>query len=183
MILGTGWAEAPVSCGRHHIALTDLPGFANLASLPGHARTLSVGCVGGRDSLILSGRVHLNESPGHDPSLSAMVRLQTELLIHLGARRLVVTSAAGSLDPRIGVGDVVVVDGFVTLFAPPMPLWAGEFCSPEDVLTDSTATIARAASEHTGVRVGGYAMVRGPFFEGRRYDKPCLQARARLLFE
>ena len=71
------------------------------------------------------------------------------------------------------MGDITVVDGFISVFAPEMPLYGGEFCSPDDVLDSRLRMLAQDAVSAAGAvsRCGGYAMVRGPFFEGRKYDK------------
>ncbi|HYE22019.1 MAG TPA: hypothetical protein VD998_00335, partial [Verrucomicrobiae bacterium] len=51
-----------------------------------------------------------------------------------------------------------------------------EFCAPEDTLSPVLQDIARKHSaDFSGVlRSGGYVMIRGPFFEGRKYDKKFL---------
>jgi len=175
IILGTGWGEALNLEVLWESPLTYMAGFESLGSLEGHNRVLKYAKLNGKFVWVLSGRVHLNEAP-NDPNLPKMVRLQTELLIALGVRNLIVTNAAGSLSCDIKVGDIVVADGFVTLFAPPMPLWAGEFCSPEDALDREFRQLALAEAKGLiDAHQGGYAMLRGPFFEGRKYDKAILR--------
>lgn len=178
LILGTGWGDVLQIENPYRISLADIPGFGALTKLEGHARELMIGRVSGRQVLVLRGRIHLNEVPA-DPELFKMVRLQVEMLLQLGACQLILTSAVGALRPQNGamplsVGDVCAIDGFVTLFAPDMPLWAGEFCSPEDTLNLRLREIALAERGELRVSVGGHVMVRGPFFEGRRYDKRLL---------
>lgn len=176
IILGTGWGETLKLEGAIEFPLSGLcPAFGTLQDLPGHARSIVYGRVAGKEVLMLRGRVHLNESPS-DPKIPIAVRLQTQILMELGVRNLIVTNAAGSLDNMVHVGDVVVIDGFVTVFAPPMPLWAGEFVSPEDTLDIKLANLALGLRGNLqGLYAGGYAMVRGPFFEGRLYDKRILR--------
>jgi len=179
LVLGTGWGGALRLEEMRSAAFQDLPGFAGLRGLEGHARRLIIGQLAGKTAAVLSGRVHLNEEP-FNPDLAAMVRLQTEMLIQLGAKQLIVTCAAGALGKTLRVGDICVIDGFVTVFAPDMPLYAGEFCSPEDALGEGlrrTALEAASAEEPRVTAVtGGHVMLRGPFFEGRRYDKRLLEA-------
>ena len=155
--------------------LARLPGLASLGLLEGHDRTLKYAKLNGKSIWVLPGRIHINEAPDN-PSIFKMVRLQTELLMQLGVRNLILTNAAGSLSCDIKVGDIVVADGYVTLFAPKMPLWAGEFCSPEDTLDKDLRQLALKAAEGLiDAHQGGYAMVQGPFFEGRKYDKAILR--------
>lgn len=187
LMLGTGWGDAlQLDTKLSELPFEKIQGFGALQKIEGHARRLEYGQIANRDVVLLRGRVHVNEHPT-DPVILDMVRLQVEMLIQLGVRNVIVTSAAGSLDvskkPVIKPGTVVVVDGFVTLFSPPMPLYAGEFCSPEDTLDAELRNAALQQIEFATrgvpskkVKSGGFAMVRGPFFEGRRYDKRALRA-------
>lgn len=173
VVLGTGWGDRLHLDNRREVSFERVPGFGRLSALEGHSRMFVAGSCFGKQVIALSGRVHLNEAPA-DPMVHQMCRLQIEALMRLGVRKLIVTCAAGALpDTSIEVGNLVFIDGFLTLFAPDMPLFAGEFCSPEDVLSIRNSHIA-SASYAGGTKEGIYAMVRGPFFEGRRCDKRAL---------
>jgi purine-nucleoside phosphorylase len=185
LILGTGWGGKLRLDGQQRLSFSRIPGFSQIQALEGHEREVVVGKLGQQNVIMLSGRVHINEASA-DPTIHRMVRLQTEMLMQLSVPTLIVTCAAGSLPHRkfgflwrddIKVGSLVVIDGFVTVFAPDMPLWAGEFCSPEDVLSPRLRKIAvHYADSYVGGKIttAGYAMVRGPYFEGRRYDKALI---------
>ncbi|MDO8617922.1 MAG: hypothetical protein Q7N87_03505 [Candidatus Uhrbacteria bacterium] len=175
LVLGTGWGDALTLDDERSLPLSDINGFHGLADLPSHARRLVYGLHAGKPVIALRGRVHMNEAFS-TPRAPHMVRLQIEMLIALGVRDLVLTAAVGSLDERIMVGDVVIVNGLVTLFAPPRPLHTGEFCSPEDVLDRQWRDAAGKVAETVGLRshAGAHAMVSGPDFESRRHDKKLL---------
>ncbi len=177
IVLGTGWGDAlALEDATPEIPLKELPGFEKLRSLEGHRRAIRVGRLGRTTVAALSGRIHLNES--HDPDHWKMVRLQTELLIQLGAKMLVVTCAAGSLVPDLRVGDVLLIDAFLTAFAPRMPLVGGEFVSPEDAIDNHHMTKAYTfflGNDPRSVGKGCYAMLLGPHFEGRKHDKALLR--------
>src|SRR3989344_2311265 len=176
IVLGTGWGDKLELCDSRELALATQPGFRGLSELTGHARKYVYGHVGATNVLALSGRIHLNEM-SHSIGLSQMVRLQIEIMLQIGVRKMILTCAAGSL-PGTGIatGSLVIIDGFVTLYAPDMPLYAGEFCSPEDTLDPGMRELAwHLRNEYPSkVSMGGHVMVRGPFFEGRRYDKKIL---------
>lgn len=185
IILGTGWADtlmnevADEKKPHSMFRLADLPRFEELRDMPtssGHHRELHLGTVGGKTVAMLRGRIHLNESHKTE-ELKNIVRLQVEVLIKLGVKHLILTNAAGSLRPKIKVGDIVAHDGFVTLFAPPLPLEAGEFVSPEDTLKYDNNMKIFAAAIAAGLlwHAGAGAMVRGPGFEGRKHDKRTLR--------
>jgi len=173
VILGTGW-DVLQNRETREIPLSDIPGFNSLPELDGHARVLSIGYIAGKLVIALRGRIHLNEAP-NDPNITRMVRLQTEMLIELGVKTLIVTSAVGSLSMMLKVGTIAIIDGFITLYAPEMPLWAGEFCSPDDAISQELIKIASDAQrEEINTSIVSHVMLRGPFFEGRKYDKPLL---------
>lgn len=175
IILGTGWGDALQLKNARSIPMTMLPGFTRLGTLAGHRREIEVGEIDGREIVVLRGRIHLNEHPT-DPAVPAMVRLQTEMLVALGIRTLVLTAGCGGLRKGVQSGDLVVVDGFCTLFAPPMPLFAGEFEEADVVLDPALITMAlRTDAGRFPRQPGGYVMLRGPNFESRKYDKRTLR--------
>lgn len=179
VILGTGWGDALPNL--HNMISLFAIGFPreSIQDIDGHSRTVVCGELAGKRVIALKGRIHLNEH-STDPDIPMMARLQVQMFLEMGVRKFILTNAAGSLKKECQVGDVVIADGFVTLFAPPMPLFAGEFCSPEDKLSHRMRETALETKVLKDGKVllthqGGYAMVRGPLFEGRRYDKPFLR--------
>jgi purine-nucleoside phosphorylase len=91
------------------IPFADLPGWP-AATAPGHAGRLLLGELAGRPVVMLQGRFHLYE--GNDPGLV----VQPVLLFHaLGARVVVLTNAAGGLDPSLGPGTLMVMRDHINL--------------------------------------------------------------------
>ena len=176
IVLGTGWGEALELKNAKRISFTEIPGFRRLGKLTGHKREVIYGRLDGQTIIALNGRVHANEEI-FSAGLLKMVRLQIEMLLQLGVRRLILTCAAGGLPAAgrpVAVGDIVAINGFLTLLAnSPMPLYAGEFYSADDVIFNGLEETTRLAGVQANikVRLGGYAYVRGPGFEGRVYDK------------
>lgn len=185
IILGTGWGDSIGLEDERSIPLHEFAGFEHLKTHPTHKRLLCCGRLNGHLVFVLRGRVHLNEIP-NSTDLADMVRQQIEMLCVLGVEKFVLTAAVGGLlrgkpwwkpwERRARVGTVCVVDGFVTLFAPDMPLYGGEFVAVEDMLDQSSRKISVEVGHEVGLDVfsGGHVMVRGPFFEGRMYDKLIL---------
>lgn len=174
LVLGTGWGDAVQFEDAVEIPFQELPGFRELPGLEGHARRVVYGKLGDNPVLALRGRVHLNESYVED-MVYRYVRVQVQMLLELGVDKLVLTCAAGSLGGRADVGDIVVIDGFVTDRAPKMPMFGGEFFSPDDTLDKDLLRAACVAGKDVlPMKIGGHVMLRGPFFEGRRYDKKLL---------
>ena len=176
IILGTGWGDKITVEYPKHVSFEDVPGFSLLQKIEGHRRRFVYGKVEGKNVMVLQGRVHLNEDPGN-PEIFKMVRLQVEVLMQLGVKNLILTCAAGALPGSAAKKDgVVIIEGFMSLFSPQMPLWAGEFRSPEDTLTIRLSQLAWSQRRHFigETTTGVYAMVLGPNFEGRMKDKQAL---------
>lgn len=91
------------------IPFAEIPGFAP-ATAEGHKGVLAAGRLEGVECLALQGRYHLYE--GHDP---AAVTLPIRVGAALGARTLLVTNAAGGLNPTFRAGDLMIVDDHINL--------------------------------------------------------------------
>jgi len=91
------------------IPFAELPGWP-AATAPGHVGRLLLGTLAGRPVVMLQGRFHLYE--GNDPGLVVQPVL---LFARLGARRVVLTNAAGGLDPSFGPGTLMVMRDHINL--------------------------------------------------------------------
>jgi len=87
----------------------DLPGFTP-STAAGHRGQLLLGKLEGVDVALMAGRVHRYE--GHS---DAAVSFPVRLMAALGARRLIVSNAAGGLNPLLQVGDIVVIADHIDL--------------------------------------------------------------------
>ncbi len=104
IVLGSGLGgladevEDPVA-----IPFDELPGWPP-PTAPGHAGRLLLGRLAGRPVVMLQGRFHLYE--GNSPGLVVQPVL---LFGRLGAKVVVLTNAAGGLDPAFGPGTLMVI--------------------------------------------------------------------------
>jgi purine-nucleoside phosphorylase len=149
------------------IPFADLPGWP-AATAPGHAGRLLLGGLAGRPVVMLQGRFHLYE--GNDPGLV----IQPVLLFHaLGAKILVLTNAAGGLDPTFGPGTLMVMTDHLNLTgrSPLIGPNADELGPRFADLTDAWSPRLRrrlhaaAAAEEVEVREGVSVGLTGPTYE------------------
>ena len=110
VILGSGlgaWADRltdPVTVPYDHI-----PGIPT-STVIGHAGRLVYGRSGGIPVVALQGRVHTYE--GHDLARAAF---PARVLCALGVDALVITNAAGGIDPSLTPGQIVVISDHLNL--------------------------------------------------------------------
>lgn len=91
-------------------AAADIPGYPE-SRVAGHLGRLHLGRLDGHLVWVVQGRVHLYE--GHPVE---HVTRYVRLLHALGVRTLVLTNAAGSVDPMVAPGDVLVASDAFGLF-------------------------------------------------------------------
>lgn len=142
----------------------DLPGFPH-SGVTGHAGQLVAGDFNGTPVIMMAGRAHYYEHGN-----AAAMRPALETLHGIGVTTLMLTNAAGSLEPDMGPGSVMLLTDHIN-FSGSNPL----FGEPTDRRfvgltnaydSDMRAAIERAA-EKTGTPLhkGVYMWFSGPSFE------------------
>ena len=155
------------------ISYADLPGFPPPTAV-GHAGRLWIGSVRDRILAIFQGRIHFYEGHG-----MAMASITSRVSAELGARAMVLTAAAGALDPGVEAGTLVVLRDHLNLMGVnPLSGWrfpdgAPAFVDISQVYDPELADLALAAAgaqlEGTDlagrVRDGVYVALPGPSYE------------------
>ena len=146
------------------IPYADLPVFPQ-SGVTGHAGQLVSGRLGATQILMLAGRAHYYEQG--DP---AVMRPALEALAGIGVERLILTNAAGSLDPEMGPGSVMLVTDHIN-FSGTNPLF-GEpsdrrFVGLTEAYDAKMRVAIEKAAEATGTPLfkGVYMWFSGPSFE------------------
>jgi purine-nucleoside phosphorylase len=171
IVLGSGLGgladelEDPVA-----IPFSDLPGWP-AATAPGHVGRLLLGQLAGRSVVMLQGRFHLYE--GNDPGLV----VQPVLLFHaLGARIVVLTNAAGGLDPSFGPGTLMVMSDHINLTgrSPLIGRNADELGPRFNDMTDAWSPRLRTRLHEAG-RAEGVVLAEGVYIglTGPSYETPA----------
>ena len=154
---------------RLHIPYGEIPGIP-VSTVPGHAGELVAGLVDGKPVLVLAGRVHAYEGYRHR---DVTVLIRATFLA--GIRTIVLTNAAGGMNPDFVPGDLMLVTDHINLsgdnplFGPNVDALGPRFPALTDAYDQDLQARARAAAERTGVglREGVYIMLSGPSFETR----------------
>ena len=148
------------------IPFAEIPGFA-ASAVEGHKGMFVAGSLAGADVVALQGRFHLYE--GHS---AAMAALPIRAMAGLGARTLIVSNAAGALNPAFAPGMLMIIDDHINLmWRNPLlgPVMSGEVRFPDmsrPYDTQLQALAERIALEqHLPVTRGVYLAVLGPSYE------------------
>jgi len=91
------------------VRFAEIPGFHG-TSVQGHDGRVVRARMGGRDVVVLQGRLHAYEGIAMDA-----VVLPVLVLRALGAETVILTNAAGGLDPSMRAGDVAILTDLVDL--------------------------------------------------------------------
>jgi purine-nucleoside phosphorylase len=165
LVLGSGMG--PVTerlSGVEVVPFTDLPGLP-VPSVAGHAGTVKIGAWAGLRVLVFEGRLHFYE--GH---AWRQVVEPVHLAAFLGARVLVLTNAAGGIDPALGPGALMAIRDHLEWT---YPYWwrrpgpgglSGSRASP---YSPRLLGLLREAAMELGLPLseGIYAAVPGPCYE------------------
>lgn len=110
MLTGTGLGSLTAKIAiEREIPYEDIPHFPR-STVAGHSGTLVYGRLAGKPILALQGRFHLYE--GYRAS---EIALPVRVMRMLGAEYLLISSAAGGLNPRFKQGDLMVVTDHINL--------------------------------------------------------------------
>ena len=146
------------------VSYAELPGFPR-SGVSGHAGEVVAGYFAGTPVLMLSGRAHYYEHGN-----AAAMRPALEVLAGIGVEHLILTNAAGSVDPEMGPGSVMLITDHIN-FSGTNPL-IGEPSDRRFVgLTEAYDLGLRKAIEKaakatgTALNQGVYMWFSGPCFE------------------
>jgi purine-nucleoside phosphorylase len=146
------------------IPYSELKGFPG-GGVSGHGRDLLIGTMGGKRIAILTGREHYYQHGN-----PAAMRPALEAMAALGAKTLLLTNSAGSVDERFRPGDLMQIADHLN-YAGANPL-IGEptdrrFVNMVDAYAPDLRAKSQALAERLGIRLGEgiYLWYSGPSFE------------------
>jgi purine-nucleoside phosphorylase len=168
LILGSGLGGYADQL-EHAIAIpyADIPRFPP-AGVHGHAGRLVLGERRGARCVAMQGRIHMYE--GHS---AAQVAYPARVLIALGAKVLIVTNAAGGLNPAWAPGSLMLIRDHIDLLrdhplrGPNDDRLGPRFPDMTHAYAPELRTLAREAATSAGVPLveGVYVAMPGPTYE------------------
>jgi purine-nucleoside phosphorylase len=165
VVLGSGWAAAADAIGAPdaEVPLAELGGFPQ-PTVKGHAPSVRYIKKGALRILVYLGRIHLYE--GHNPHT---VVHGVRTAIAAGCRTVVLTNAAGGINPGYAVGQPVLISDHINLtgrspLAGPLPDRVPSRFT--DLTTVYSARLRRLTRElDPTLAAGVYAALPGPHYE------------------
>lgn len=149
------------------VQYSEIPGFPQ-STVVGHVGRFVFGYVGEAKVVIMQGRVHFYEGyPMSD------VVLPIRVMHGLGAKKLIVTNAAGGSNASFKAGDLMLITDHISSFVP-SPLigknleeLGPRFPDMTEVYDKDLREIARAVAKEQGVAIqeGVYVQLSGPNYE------------------
>ncbi len=168
LVLGSGLGAVRERITAH----VDLP-YAEIPGLPqstveGHGGFLRAGLLGGQPVVALCGRVHLYEG-----YTAAEACLNVRILAELGVRTLMLTNAAGALNPLFSAGTLMCITDHINfsgqspLTGPNCDAWGPRFPDLSQVWCPRLLALAASQARRLGLVLerGVYIQVAGPNLE------------------
>lgn len=171
MILGSGLsAVAEAVEAEARIPYEEIPGLVP-ATVEGHVGRLVMGRLEGRSVIVMQGRTHYYEGFS-----MARITLPVRVMQALGAEILIVTNAAGGLNPDFSPGEVMLIRDHVNLIGmaglnplrgPNLERFGPRFPDMSRAYDPELRQLARAVALEADVpvREGVYIALGGPNFE------------------
>ena len=170
VVLGSGLGDLAskitIEC---ELSYKDIPNFP-ISTVEGHAGKLIFGQLGGKATVLMSGRFHYYE--GYDMQ---QVTFPIRVMRALGVEHLFVSNAAGGMNKNYKVGDIVIIRDHINLF-PEHPLRGKNderlgvrFPDMSEPYNLNTIALAEkiAKEQQLPVQTGVYIGLQGPTFETR----------------
>lgn len=171
MILGSGLNGLADSIKNAvYIPYKELPHFP-VSTVEGHAGRFVIGELEGKPVLVMQGRIHYYEGYTMD-----QVTLPIRVMQRMGISNLIVTNAAGGVNPNFTPGDVMLITdqlnmvgmtGLNPLIGPNIDEIGLRFPDMSQPYDRAYSDLARKVAKENGIKLqeGVYAGLSGPSFE------------------
>lgn len=168
IILGTGLGELTTEiANKTEIPYETIPNFP-ISTVEGHSGKLILGKLGNTPILAMQGRFHFYE--GYNMK---EVTFPVRVMAALGVKTLLLSNAAGGMNPNFEIGDIMIIRDHINLF-PEHPLRGKNFNElgvrfPDmsEAYSKSLISKAKQIAHKNNIKVqeGVYVGTQGPTFE------------------
>ena len=152
------------------ISYGEIPHFPH-STVPGHAGRLVIGRLAGAEVCAMQGRFHYYEG-----YTMQQITLPVRVMQRLGVGALILTNAAGGINPAFSTGDLMMIEDHINfvgmaghnpLRGPNLDSFGPRFPAVNRVYTLRLRQIAAAVAAEEGLALqrGVYACLAGPNFE------------------
>jgi len=168
LITGTGLGDLTRNLEVHlRIPYQEIPHFP-VSTIMGHKGTLAIGRLGKQPVVAMEGRFHVYE--GYSPE---EVTFPVRVMARLGAEFLIISSAAGGLNPLFEPADVMVVTDHINLtgrnplLGPNLDSFGPRFPDMSQVYDPALIRLAaqKALDLRISLKQGVYVGILGPSLE------------------
>ena len=171
MILGSGLGSLAESVkDADKIPYPELKGWP-VSTVQGHSGQLVIGELEGKNVLVMQGRAHYYE--GYDMPL---VGLPVRVMRRLGIETVIITNAAGAVNPGFEPGDLMLITDHLNLIGmagqnplrgPNLEEFGPRFPDMSKVYDRELQEVARKVAKENdlGLQEGVYVCLAGPSFE------------------
>jgi len=171
LVLGSGLSSlADLVQDADVLPYGEIPHFP-VSTVQGHAGKLVIGKLAGVTVCVMQGRFHFYEG-----YTMQQVTLPIRVFQRLGIGTVIVTNAAGGLNPNFSVGDLMLIEdsinfpgmaGFNPLRGPNLSEFGVRFPAANRIYTLALRRLAIEAAAEQGLALqrGVYALLAGPNFE------------------
>ena len=168
LMTGTGLGESAefldISASFEYKHIPHFP----TSTVESHLGRLLFGDMDGKQIIAMQGRFHLYE--GYSPiEVAFPIRVMREL----GVKILILTNAAGGLNPKYNAGDIMIIEDHINLtgsnplIGPNEDSWGIRFPDMINAYDQKLAVLAEKAGKNAGIhlRKGAYVGLKGPSLE------------------
>ncbi len=168
IILGSGLGKISQNLEEAlSIPYSDIPNFPS-STAPGHKGELMIGSLKRKDTLLMNGRFHYYEG-----YTMKEVTFPIRVMQELGIENLILTNAAGTLNPDFEVGVPCIITDHINFFGdnplvgPNFDDWGPRFPDMTEVYSKSLVQEAFKSAKKLNIKVysGVYLGLSGPTFE------------------
>ena len=170
LMTGTGLGQSAASLDvSASFEYKNIPHFP-VSTVESHSGKLLFGEMCGKQIMAMLGRIHLYE--GYSP---LDVSFPMRVMQALGVKTLILSNAAGGLNPSLGAGDIMIITDHINLtgsnplIGPNDDRWGIRFPDMTNAYDQDLVRLAETAGRDNGISLqkGVYAGLKGPSLETR----------------